>query len=109
MTVTVDKDFREITSIRPDKQGRFALAQAVKLVEETLGAQADTYKVCISSGGEILLVPIAEIPLRELWLQKNAGAMAMVQTGLAQAARGEFASFEGILEPVELSDEADEE
>ncbi len=99
MTISMNAEFREVTSIRPDKQGRFALAQAVKLVEDTLGAQADTYKVCVSTSGEILLVPVAEIPLRELWLHRNPIALNAVRRGLDQAARGEFASIDDVLEP----------
>jgi hypothetical protein len=73
----------------------------VKLVEESLGAQADTYKVCVSASGEILLVPVAEIPLRELWLHKNPTAMNAVKQGLEQATHGEFSSFDDLLEPVD--------
>lgn len=94
MTITVEKDFKELTSIRPDKQGRFALSNAVKVVEEALGGHADTFKVCVSSSGEILLIPIAEIPLRELWLHQNPEAKASVLRGLDQLARGEISDME---------------
>jgi hypothetical protein len=53
----------------------------------------------VSTSGEILLVPVAEIPLRELLLHRNPIALNAVRHGLDQAARGEFSCIDDVLEP----------
>ena len=89
---------RELASVRPDKAGRVVISQALKAVADQLGAHPDAFRVAVSDDGEIILTPIAEIPLRELWLHQNPQAMAMVKTGLEQAARRDFGSFDGLIE-----------
>lgn len=49
----------------------------------------EQYRVERTSDGTIVLVPVAVIPKRELWLWKNKQAMDAVQAGLTQSARGE--------------------
>ncbi|MFH7027829.1 MAG: hypothetical protein ACHBN1_21130 [Heteroscytonema crispum UTEX LB 1556] len=58
-------------------------------LEET--AKAKAYRVLINDAGQILLDPIdlESIPENQRWLWQNPEAMAMVQRGLQQAARGE--------------------
>ena len=69
-------------TLRPDGRGRITLGN---LIDEGVTG----YKVVKQENGVILLSPMAEIPLEELWLHKNEKAMAMVRTGLKQAASGE--------------------
>lgn len=49
----------------------------------------EQYRVERGEDGTIILVPVAVIPKRELWLWKNKDALGAVQDGLAQSARGE--------------------
>jgi hypothetical protein len=47
--------------------------------------------VQLRKDGSVLLVPCVTIPEREQWLFKNKKALQLVQTGLEQAARNQFA------------------
>jgi hypothetical protein len=65
----------------PDDRGRITLGKPKTAVS--------SYQATFNADGSILLVPMAEIPARELWLWSNEQALASVQRGLAQAGRGE--------------------
>jgi hypothetical protein len=68
-------------TLRPDAKGRITLGQRA--------AGISGYKVTDLGDGNLMLTAMKEIPARELWLYKNPEALAMVEEGLRQAARGE--------------------
>lgn len=75
---------KSVTQVRPDAKGRI-----------TLGKLADgvsSFRVLEQPGGAYLLEPMVEIPARENWLFKNKSALASVQKGLSQSAKGEVRS-----------------
>ncbi len=55
--------------------------------------------------GDILLSPVVVRHEREAWLYENPGAMASVQRGLEQSARGEGKSLGSFAECVDGDDE----
>ena len=82
----------EIT-VRPDAKGRITLG---KLAEGLSG-----FKVTKNSDGSFHLLPLKEIPERELWLYRNPEAMAAVLEGLADSRAGrvhDLGSFAKYLE-----------
>ena len=82
----------EIT-VRPDAKGRITLG---KLAEGLSG-----FKVTKNSDGSFHLLPLKEIPERELWLYRNPEAMAAVLEGLADSKAGrvhDLGSFAKYLE-----------
>ena len=56
-------------------------------------AVAQRYRILINENGQLLLDPIAPIDDREQWLWQNPDAIAMVQTGITQAAQGKIQSL----------------
>lgn len=48
----------------------------------------DGYRVYVNDIGQILLDPVAAIPLREVWLHRNPSAKAKVEAGLTELASG---------------------
>ena len=70
----------EVT-LRPDSKGRIALGK--------LAEGVSSFRAHRESSGRVVLEPYVEIPARERWLYKNPKALAMVEEGIRQAARGE--------------------
>ena len=70
-----------IKKLVPDDRGRITIGRPTTAVS--------SYQATYNADGSILLVPMTEIPARELWLWSNKEALASVQRGLAQAGRGE--------------------
>ena len=82
----------EIT-VRPDAKGRITLG---KLAEGLSG-----FKVTKNSDGSFHLLPLKEIPEREMWLYRNPEAMAAVLEGLEDSKAGrvhDLGSFAHYLE-----------
>ncbi|HEY9723293.1 MAG TPA: hypothetical protein V6D47_14885 [Oscillatoriaceae cyanobacterium] len=75
-------NFKAVSTIREDSRGRVTLTGSGR------PHKPDAYKQYVNEFGEILLIPIKEIPERELWLWRNTAAMASVQRGLEQSASG---------------------
>jgi len=73
----------KLTSV--DTSGRINLGKA------KAGA---LYDVAFEEDGRVVLTPMVAIPERELWLHKNPVPKAMVETGLAEMARGEIVSID---------------
>lgn len=83
-TIRVEDDFKEIESKSVDQRRRLVLpmvqgAHEIKRV-----------RVYMNSQGEVLIKPVVEIPVAEIWLYRNKKALASVKRGLEQAAEGEF-------------------
>lgn len=66
--------------LRPDAKGRITLGK--------LAEGVSSFHVSLDKAGRILLEPYAEIPAKEAWLFKNPTALASVQRGLTQSAKG---------------------
>lgn len=67
--------------VRPDAKGR------INLGARTTGISG--YQITDMGGGNLMLTAMKEIPARELWLYQNPEALAAVEEGLRQSARGE--------------------
>lgn len=91
MTTLLDTDFEEVTTVHPDKQGRIPVS--VRSVVKSCGIKADAYKQYVGKHGEILLIPVAEIPLRELWVHRNPEVRVAIERGLAQSAQGQVSDM----------------
>ena len=72
-------------TLRPDAKGRITLGK--------LAEGISSFHVSQDKEGRIILEPFTEIPAREVWLFKNAKAMASVKRGLTQSAKGETRSL----------------
>jgi hypothetical protein len=68
-------------TLRPDSKGRITLGRAAEGVS---GFQMEQRE-----DGTIILKPMVEIPAREAWLHRNKKALASVQKGLEQSAKGQ--------------------
>lgn len=76
-TLRINDDFKEVGVLSADNRNRITLGKYLKNFKRL--------KVFQDSRGEILLVPIVEIPASELWLYQNKDAMESLQRGLADA------------------------
>ena len=77
-----------------DERKRLSLTKAMGALKERLGELGGPieelhFRVYINAAGQILLDPALTVPVHELWLYRNAVALAKVREGLAQAAAGE--------------------
>jgi hypothetical protein len=81
MRAKAAKRLRIPKRVRPDDKHRVGLGSL------TDGVSSFTIKVL--ERGAILLTPNKEVPAAEAWLWENKSALAAVQEGLAQSARGE--------------------
>ena len=81
--IHIEDDFEEIESRNVDQRHRLVLP----VVQ---GApQIKRVRVYMNSQGEVLIRPVVEIPVAEMWLYRNKKALASVRRGLEQAANGE--------------------
>lgn len=80
-------EFVEVGTVRPDPRGRLTLAKPKGSTAKV--SKVDAYKQLINEDGSILLIPVVEIPVRELWIHQNPEAMASLRRGIEQAERGE--------------------
>lgn len=76
-------EFVPVSTVKEDARGRVTISG----VRRT--HKPDAYKQYVNEHGEILLVPIREIPERELWLYQNPAALQSVLQGIAEAAAGQ--------------------
>jgi hypothetical protein len=68
-----------------DASGRISLGKA----------RAGTlYDIVCEADGKLVLTPMVAVPEREIWLHRNPAAKAMVETGLAEMARGETVTID---------------
>lgn len=91
--ITVTEEFTEVGVKNIDNRKRVPIGEAVSSALEGVS------RVMIFQGedGDILLRPIAEIPLNELWLYKNRKAHESLQRGLDDAAAGRVTKMDDSL------------
>jgi hypothetical protein len=78
--------FRQIGgTLAPDERGRVALHPFLRELETLLRVHASGFRGYINEEGQILLDPVAEVPLRERWLFENPRALKALQDGLRTA------------------------
>lgn len=70
-------------SLKVDSKGRITIGGV--LPEGTTSV-----RIHKNTDGTINLEPMAEIPVKELWLHKNKEAMRRLKNGIAQAEAGEL-------------------
>ena len=76
----VDDEFQEIGTRTIDDRKRLTLGELIKDFKRV--------KLYRNDRGELLLRPVVEVPVSELWLFKNKEAFESVQEGLKDAAKG---------------------
>jgi hypothetical protein len=83
----------EVGTVRIDPRGRITLAKHPLLLLDT------QYKQMIDEEGTITLVPVVEIPRREMWVFENPEVLAALKEGIASAGRGEGAPMDWTKHP----------
>lgn len=82
MTIIKNTDFKDVAkNVKPDAKKRVVLPK-------TLVREGITYHIYCNSLGQIILDPQITIPASETWLFKDLDALASVQRGLSEAAKG---------------------
>ncbi|MGB2630968.1 MAG: hypothetical protein WBD17_07070 [Candidatus Omnitrophota bacterium] len=80
-TIEIKEKFEEIGSKAIDSRNRVSLGDVIKVKFKRV-------KLYKSDRGEILIMPVVEIPASEAWLFENKKALASVKRGLEQATQG---------------------
>ena len=81
----IDDDFHEVGTKTIDDKNRLILGELIKGSK-----RVRLYK---NGRGELLLMPLTEIPTSEMWLYQNKEAMQHVQKGLEDAAEGKISKL----------------
>lgn len=89
-TLKVDDEFQEITTKTVDDRKRITLGELIK--------NSKRIRLYKNKRGEILLIPVVEIPVSEIWLFQNKEALKSVQKGMQEASEGRISK----LDPAEL-------
>ncbi|NCC62674.1 MAG: hypothetical protein EOM12_17445 [Verrucomicrobiae bacterium] len=76
-TLQINDEFQEVDVLSVDSRNRITLGKHLKDFKRL--------KVFKDDRGDILLVPIIELPAAETWLFENKQAFSSVQRGLADA------------------------
>ena len=76
----VDEEFVEVDTRKVDERKRLTLGAAM--------GDLDRVRILKNSRGEILLQPLADIPVSEVWLYTNREASELVQKGIKEAGEG---------------------
>lgn len=79
-TLRIDDDFTEVNTKSVDERNRISLGNVIDKNKRV--------KVYKNDRGEILLIPLAEIPESELWLYHNKEALRRVKKGLEDSKAG---------------------
>lgn len=77
-----EKDFKEISEVRPDVKHRVTLGK-VEIIKT-----ATTYKVYQNSAGQIILDPQISIPASEAWVYKNKAVVGALRRGFKDIQEG---------------------
>jgi hypothetical protein len=86
--------------VRPDSRRRIALGKALQDVDDA------SFNVYQGENGQIVLDPQVSIPASEAWLYRNPKALALVRSGLADAAAGRTKSLGSFARYAEDDDES---
>lgn len=78
----VNDEFQEIDTRTIDSRNRLTIGE--------LAYGFNRVKIYKNDSGEILLKPVAEIPVSELWLFKNKEALKNIQNGLRDLSEGKL-------------------
>lgn len=81
----IDDKFKEISTKTVDDRNRITLGELIK--------DSKRVKVYKNKRGEILLIPVVEIPSTEIWLFQNKEALESVQKGLRDASEGRISKI----------------
>jgi hypothetical protein len=94
--MTTLEGFHPVTEVTADERARVAVGRA--------GVHKDDrYAVSVNDEGAILLIPVASIPKRELFVWENDELKASLFRGLADAAEGKVRRLDW------LTDDGDDE
>ena len=84
-TLKIDDEFQEVGTRTIDERNRLILGELLKGSK-----RVRLYK---NDRGELLLMPLIEIPASEIWLYQNKEALQNVQKGLQDAAEGKISKL----------------
>lgn len=65
-------------TLRPDAKGRICISTLI-------AAGVSGFRAHVDKKHRIILEPVAEIPVKELWLHRNPEVLASVKKGLVQS------------------------
>jgi len=85
-TIHIVDDFIEVGTKTIDDRKRLTLGELQKDFK-----RVRLYK---NAAGEILVQPVVEIPVSELWLFKNKESLSSVRKGLKDAAKGKISKLD---------------
>ena len=88
-SMRINEDFQEIDVLSVDSRNRITVGKCLGNYKRV--------KVFKDSRGNILLIPLVEVPAAEMWLYQNKKALASVKHGLKDAEQG-------CIKKIELSD-----
>ncbi|MGH8905545.1 MAG: hypothetical protein ACRD0K_03275 [Egibacteraceae bacterium] len=88
----ITQEWKPVVEAAVDSRRRVTLGRA---------ARHDRYQVLENEAGELLLVPLASIPARELDMLRNDLLRESLARGMAQAAAGEVHDLGSFAEHVE--------
>ena len=71
-----------------DSKKRITLGNKILVKKPLSKMKIDSFNIFINEEGNILLVPLANIPSRELWVHQNPTVMKELQKGLKEAEEG---------------------
>ena len=78
--IKIDDEFQEVSTKTIDERKRITLGGLIN--------DSKRVRLYKNERGEILLVPVVEVPASELWLYENKKAWEDVRKGLQDAAEG---------------------
>lgn len=101
MSTVLSEHFQEIGEVGIDERKRVSLAKALESLKSLFGACENLrFAVYFNEAGQLLLSPKVSVPAHEVWLFKNAPALADVTKGLTQVGKrdelkdlGSFAKY----------------
>jgi len=85
-SIKIDDEFQEIDTRTIDERSRLTLGELIKGCKRV--------RLYRNKRGEVLLLPLAEIPASELWLYKNKEVFESVQEGLKDAEEGKTSKLD---------------
>lgn len=98
--ILLDEGFRRIGEAGLDERKRVSLTRAWESLSKILGDELEgsiRFGVFVNDAGQVLLSPEVSVPMHELWLYRNPGALKVVVKGLQEAREGklkDLGSFE---------------